>query len=268
MSKMLIDSHCHLEKFHKKGELDAVLERASGEGVSRLITVGTSLEDWELYCELAASHPEQIYHTLGLHPCYVEEDWEISIERLKTIFEREPRPVALGEIGLDAYHLPKDKQQAELIYGRQRLAFKAQLAIACLRKCPVVVHSRGTFQDCIETIDGSGLDWANVVFHCFADGPEEVAALNERGGFASYTGIVTYDKADAVRASVAKQGLERLMIETDSPYLTPVPHRGKPNQPAFVVETARKCAEVLNVSYEELARATTKNTENFFSLKR
>ena len=106
-----------------------------------------------------------------------------------------------------------------------------------------------------------------MVFHCFANGPEEVKALNERGGVASFTGIVTYKNAEAVRASVAQQGLEHVMIETDAPYLAPVPHRGKANEPAFVVETARACAAVLNVSYEELVNAATGNTERFFNLR-
>ena len=129
-----------------------------------------------------------------------------------------------------------------------------------------MVHSRNTFQDCVEAIDSSGIDWTKLVFHCFADGSDEVKILNERGGVASFTGIVTYKNADTVRESVAKQGLKRLMIETDSPYLTPVPHRGKPNEPAFVVETARACAEVLKVSYEVLVETVTSNTEQFFGL--
>jgi TatD DNase family protein len=134
-------------------------------------------------------------------------------------------------------------------------------------QCPVVVHSRGAFRECVEMIDASGMEWPRVVFHCFTEGAAEMSELGARGGFGSFTGIITYKTADAVRAAARAQGLSRCMIETDAPYLTPMPHRGKPNEPAFLVHTAEYAArEVFGIAPEELARATTKNARMFFGI--
>src|SRR5690606_20694187 len=132
----------------------------------------------------------------------------------------------------------------------------AQLTLAKQYSCPVVVHSRGAFMETVKMIDTSGVDWSRVVFHCFAEGATEMAELQSRGGRGSFTGIVTYKSAANVREAALAQGLSRLMIETDAPYLTPVPHRGKPNEPAYVRHTAEYCAELFGVSYEELASTT------------
>lgn len=176
-------------------------------------------------------------------------------------------PVALGECGLDRFHLPKDVAEAERILAWQRDAFAAQLALAKRLECAVVVHSRGAFRECVDMIDASGVDWSRVVFHCFTEGAVEMAELMQRGGFGSFTGILTYKSADAIRAAAKAQGLARCMIETDAPYLTPVPHRGKPNEPAFVRHTAEFAAkEVFGVSYEEFAAVTTANARTFFGL--
>jgi TatD DNase family protein len=177
-----------------------------------------------------------------------------------------PKPVALGEIGLDRFHLPKDAVGAERIFGWQRAAFAEGLKLAGRLGVPVVVHSRGAFRECVEMIDASGVDWGQVVFHCFSEGPAEMEALSRRGGRGSFTGVITYKNAEAVRAAAKSQGLERLMIETDAPYLAPVPHRGKPNEPAFVRHTAEFCAGLFGVPLEELASATTRNARDFFGI--
>ena len=265
---MLIDSHCHLEKSYSQGNLEGLLERACEAGVTQMITVGTDRSDWEVYHKLAAEYPEQIRYTVGLHPCHVEEDWEQQTEGIAAFFKLETnRPVALGEIGLDNYWLPKDEAEAQMVSARQVSAFAAQLQIAKALDCPVIVHSRESFQDCVRMIDESGINWEKVVFHCFSEGPDEVSELNARGGRASFTGIVTYKKnVERVQEAVCKQGLERIMVETDAPYLTPTPHRGTPNEPAFVRFTAEKCAELLGMPFEELAQRATANTRAFFNL--
>ncbi|HWZ95220.1 MAG TPA: TatD family hydrolase, partial [Opitutaceae bacterium] len=177
-----------------------------------------------------------------------------------------PRPVALGECGLDRFHLPKEAIEAERIFAWQRAAFAAQLEIAKRLNCPLVVHSRGAFRECVEMIDASCLDWARVVFHCFSEGAAEMAELASRGGRGSITGILTYKNADAVRAAAKAQGLGRLMIETDAPYLTPMPHRGKPNEPAFLRHTAEYAADFFGVTLDELAATTTANAKAFFQI--
>lgn len=263
----LIDSHTHLDSFHRRGELPAALERAREHGVEALITVGTDLDDWELYRQLAAAHPAVIYHTVGLHPCAVGEDWEEQVGAIAAFWERDPRPVALGECGLDRFHLPKDDAaEAERVFAQQRAAFARQLELARQLECKVVVHSRGAFNECVAMINDSGVDWPRVVFHCFAEGPAEMSILRERGGWGSFTGILTYKSAHSVREAAQVQGLERFMVETDAPYLTPVPHRGKPNEPGFVRHTAEFAAEMFGVDYDELVAITTRNARRFYGL--
>lgn len=263
----MIDSHTHLDSFHRRGELPATLAAARELGVEAMITVGTEREDWELYRQLAAGHAGVIHHTVGLHPCAVGEDWESQVAAIEAFWDLDPRPVALGECGLDRFHLPADDPaEAERVFARQQAAFARQLAQVRKLDCPVVVHSRGAFHECVEMIDQSGVDWTRVVFHCFAEGPAEMSVLSERGGWGSFTGILTYKSATAVREAARVQGLERFMVETDAPYLTPVPHRGKPNQPGFVRHTAEFAAELFGVAYDELATVTSRNARRFYGL--
>jgi len=265
---VLIDTHTHLESFARQGTLPDALARARAAGLETLITVGTSPDDWTLYRDLAREHPGFVRYTVGLHPCAVEADWTSAQAQVEGFWQGpEPRPVALGEIGLDRFHLPKDQAEADRIFGWQRAAFDAGLTLAKRLGCPVVIHSRGAFAECVAMIDASGLDWTKVVFHCFTEGPAEMAELVKRGGSGSFTGILTYKSAEKIRQAAKAQGLARLMIETDAPYLTPMPNRGKPNEPAFVRHTAAFAAkEVFAVGEDELAAATTANARRFFGL--
>ena len=268
----LIDTHTHLDSFARRGELSAVLARARQAGVEAMIGIGTEPGDWGLYRDLAGAHAGVVRYTVGLHPCSVDEHWEAAISQLEGYWSSAglrpapPRPVAVGEIGLDRFHLPKDAAQAERLFGWQRAAFAAGLAVARRVGAPVVIHSRGAFRECVELIDAAGFDWSRVVFHCFSEGPAEMAELTQRGGRGSFTGIITYKKAEPVRAAARAQGLDRLMVETDAPYLAPEPHRGKPNEPAFVRHTAEYCASLFGISPAELAGITTKNAKAFFGL--
>lgn len=268
---VLIDTHTHLDSFARRGELPDVLLRAREAGVGQMIAIGTDADDWPLYRELAQTNPGFVHYAAGLHPCNVGEDWSHGIAQLEAFWSGEksavtPAPVALGEIGLDRYHLPKDTAEAERIFAWQQAAFVAQLALAKRLDCPVVIHSRDAFAECVGMIDGSGVDWRKVVFHCFTEGPREIARLTERGGQGSFTGVITYKNAENVRAAALAQGLERLMIETDAPYLTPMPHRGKPNEPAHLRHTAEFCAGIFGVAQEHLAAVTTANARRFFGI--
>lgn len=277
----LIDTHTHLESFARRGALPETLRRAREAGVDTMITIGTSPDDWAMYRDLAREHAGIVRYSVGLHPCSVDGEWEKAVEQVESFWKAAPAsrpsraeagqtlappPVALGEIGLDRFHLPKDPREAERIFGWQRAAFAVGLEIAKRLSCPVVVHSRGAFRECVDTIDASGVDWSRVVFHCFTEGPAEIEELNRRGGVGSFTGILTYKNAESVRAAALAQGLARLMLETDAPYLTPMPHRGKPNEPAFVRHTAEHAAEIFGVSYDTLAARTTDNARRFFGL--
>lgn len=279
----LIDTHTHLESFARRGELPGILERARAAGLGAMITIGTDTDDWTLYRDLAREHAGFVHYTAGLHPCSVGEDWAGRVAQLEDFWggARCPQrastceqrvegnafhPVAIGETGLDRFHLPKDAAEAEKIFAWQRAAFAEQLKLAKRLGCPVVVHSRGAFAECVGMVDASGVEWGKVVFHCFTEGAAEMAELMKRGGYGSFTGIITYKTADAVRAAAQAQGLDRLMIETDAPYLTPMPHRGKPNEPAYLKHTADFCAGLFGVSPEKLAEATAANARRFFGI--
>lgn len=265
---MLIDTHCHLAKAAASGAVHPVLDRMQQAGVARCITVGTSVADWETYYRLAAVERGRVDWTVGIHPCDVDEDWAEQIKAIPSYFATDPHPVALGEIGLDHFHLPKYPDEAAELKRLQERAFKAQLEIAYQLDCPVVVHSRNAVEACIRMIDESGVDWRKVVFHCFTDGPDLMRQINERGGRASFTGILTYKSrsADPVRAAALAQGLERLMLETDSPYLAPEPVRGQANEPAHTAHTAAFAAGLFGVGLEELAAVTTRNAVEFYGL--
>ena len=279
----LIDSHTHLDSFARSGALPGVLQRARDAGLEAMIAIGTAPDDWSLYREIARENAGFVHYAVGLHPCSVEADWAGAVAQVEAFWKngtgvppvgstdhgrdaRATRPVALGEAGLDRFHLPKDQAEAAKIFGWQRAAFMAQLEIARRLGCPLVVHSRGAFRECVEMIDASGCDWKKVVFHCFTEGEAEMAELVRRGGYGSFTGVLTYKNADAVRAAAKAQGLARLMLETDAPYLTPMPHRGKPNEPAFVRHTAEFAAALFGVSYDELAATTTATAQKFFGI--
>ena len=262
-----IDSHCHLKTFADQCELDAVLARARAAGLRRFITVGTSPEDWVPYRELHAARPGEIDYTVGLHPCHVDDDWTAAVSQLNSFFMPPHPPVAFGEIGLDYFHLPKDPVQAGEVILQQEAAFRQQLLLATELDCPIIIHSRDAFAESVQLIDESGIDWKRIVYHCFTYGADEIAQINQRGGRASFTGIATYKSAHAVREAVRQQGIERLMLETDCPYLSPEPHRGQPNEPARLTHIAERCAESLALPVKELAARATQNTKNFFSLK-
>lgn len=265
---MWIDAHCHLQRFEREGSLEDVLARAEAAGVRQMIAVGTSWQDWEAYRALAERYPRRVFSTVGLHPTSVDDDWAEQLQALPSFFATEPRPVALGEIGLDYHHLPRFPDEAAEVIQRQKAAFAHQLDLALQLDCPVVIHSRKAFEDCCALITASGVPWERVVFHCFSEGPEAVAVLNSYGGRASFTGIVTYTQASAqpVAQALVRQGLDRLMLETDAPYLSPEPHRKAVNEPARTAVIGARAAELLGRDAAEVAAATTANTRAFFGL--
>jgi TatD DNase family protein len=260
----LVDTHTHLDAVSKAGGLPALVGRARDAGVGWMIAIGTAPDDWDLYRDIAAANPDCIRHTIGIHPCSVDERWEDAVSAIPGFWQRGPAPVALGECGLDRFHLPKETADSERTFGMQKAAFDAQLAIAKRLGCAVVIHSRGAFRECVDSIDASGVDWNRVVFHCFSEGEAEILELARRGGRGSFTGILTYKNAEGVRAAAKAQGLERLMIETDAPFLAPVPHRGKPNEPAYLRHTADYAAGLFGVALDELASATTATARRFY----
>ena len=261
----LIDTHTHLDGFARAGTLDGVLARSRAAGVSEMISIGTASDDWALIRDLATTHRGTVYYSVGLHPCCVEANWADEVAQIEAFWSGAKKPVALGECGLDRFHLPKDDAaKAEQVFAWQKAAFELQLEIAKRLRCPLVVHSRGAFAESVAMIDASGVDWTRVVFHCFSEGPAEMSELIQRGAYGSITGVLTYKNAENVREAAKVQGLARLMLETDAPYLTPVPHRGKPNEPALMRHTAEYAAAMFGVGMHELAATSTRTARAFF----
>jgi TatD DNase family protein len=262
---MLIDSHCHLDDFFKQNTLEALLKRARDHGVIRLINVGTSADDWSIHQTVSGRYSE-IFYTVGLHPSCVEKNYETQLEKIQTFFQALTPPVALGEIGLDYHHLLRNEGSSVQLKKYQQNAFEVQLSIARELKCPVVIHSRNAFEDCVAMIDDSGVNWGQIVFHCFSYGISQMKILLDKGAKASFTGIITYKNAIEVQEALIYQGIERLMLETDAPFLTPVPHRGKTNEPAFVSYIAEKAAQLLKQPVSFVTEKTKQTTEVFFHL--
>jgi TatD DNase family protein len=266
---MLTDTHAHLESKALRHELPAVIDRAAAAGVSRIVAIGCDLPSSRACLDIAEKFP-QVWATVGVHPCYVtdvtEPDW---LEQLRKL-TKHPRCVALGEMGLDYYHNPPDGWSLSDYRVRQKEFFRAQLELASEVKKNVVVHQR----------DRAGIDcWRDIVqlaapfqgrlravFHCWILPWAEAAPTIEAGHLISFTGIATYPKAPEVAECAAAAPDGSFMLETDSPYIAPVPHRGQRNEPAYVRHTANRIAELRGVSLEHLAAVTSRTADDFFSL--
>lgn len=261
------DSHCHLKGFQTKGILSEVLARAEEKGVSRMTAIGTSSDDWNFYHNLSKEYKNRIYYSIGLHPSYVKEGFEQELLKMESLLNSYDKPVAIGEIGLDYFHLPRDRSKVVRIIQNQKSAFAKQLQLATSMNLPVVIHSRNAFSDCLQLIEESEMPWDNVLFHCFSEGLNEIKELNDRGGWASFTGMVTYKKNVFLRQALEKQGLNKLIIETDSPYLAPDPKRGSENEPSYLFFTGEHIASYLNTPLSEIAQKSFENTNKFYKIE-
>ncbi len=260
------DTHAHLDYFSKNGSLESVLERAFSSGVGRIVACSTNPSDWPLYRTLSDKFPENIYWQVGIHPSDIDESSLHFAEALSSYFSDSKPPVAIGEIGLDYYRLPGDSEASEKIVSAQRQLFRRQLEFAKDLNCKVCVHARDSLGDCIEDISSVGVDFSNVVFHCFSGSAEQVKRLNALGARASFTGIITYKSAEQMRRAMLAQGLERVMFETDCPYLAPMPHRGKTNEPSLLPLVVRAAAEIFSISAEDMAKISLLNSREFFGI--
>lgn len=258
---MLVDTHAHLTSRRFQGHLDDILARSRAEGVKHIVTIGCDLDDSEQVVGLIEAH-EMVSGAIGVHPCYVHEvtepDW---IDRLKKLAQSHP-VAAIGEIGLDYYHAPPEGFTEESWRARQAEYFEAQLQLSVELALPVVIHQRESGDDVLAILKNFPKSLA--VLHCFTGTQAQAELALELGHYLSFTGVVTYPKAPDVRELAAFVPEDRFMVETDSPYLAPVPFRGKSNEPAYVVHTARQIAEVRGIEPEECASLTTQNAARFF----
>jgi TatD DNase family protein len=251
----MIDSHCHLDDARFDADREAVIERALEAGVEMLLAVGTGSgpPDLEAAIRIADAHA-QIYASVGVHPHDASKATAETFERLGALLAH-PKVLALGEIGLD-YHYNFSPPEV------QRSVFARQLEMARAAARPVIIHTREAWADTLRLIGESGVRAG--IMHCFSEGPEEAEQALGVGFHVSFAGVVTFPKAVRVQAAARMVPEERLLIETDAPYLAPVPHRGKRNEPAFAIETARKLAELRGVPLERVAAATADNFRKLF----
>jgi TatD DNase family protein len=261
---MLIDTHAHLDYEDFAADFDAVLRRAREAGVERVITIGTSLESSRRAVELAERHP-MIYAVVGVHPTTADEasgDIRSALRELAV----HPRVAAIGETGLDYHHLPGEGKNAAF-QQTQASIFRQQLDLAAELGLNVVIHQRDAWEDTLDILrDYTGR--LRGVFHCFGGTPAQAAEVLALGHLVSFTGIVTFKNAAVVRETAASVPADRLMVETDCPYLAPVPFRGKRCEPAHTREVAAAVAQARGESLETLAAQTTANAEAFFRLAR
>jgi TatD DNase family protein len=254
---MLIDSHCHLDFPDFASELDAVVERARAAGITRLVTISTRVRNHGAVLAIAERFPD-VYCSVGTHPHNAHEELDLGTADL-VARARHPKVVAMGEAGLD-YHYDYSPRDAQAQGLRNHIAAARETGL------PLVIHSREADEDMARVLEEeTGKGPFPAVLHCYTGGRELAQRAIALGLFISFTGIVTFKKSDDLRAIAASLPADKFLIETDAPYLAPGPHRGKRNEPAFVVETAKVLAETCGVSFEELARQTT---DNFFRLFR
>lgn len=248
-----IDNHCHLD-----GEPDprTVVEQARAAGVAELVTVGTSLERSVACLELAGA-VAGVWATAGVHPHEARDGCD-GLRRVADAGLSSGRLVAIGECGLDFHydHSPRPDQSR---------VFAEQIRLAQDLGLPLVIHTREAWDETFDILDREGVP-DRTVFHCFTGGPDEAAAALERGAHLSISGIVTFPGATGLRSAVAAAPLERLLVETDSPYLAPVPHRGERNRPAWVVHVGAEVAALQGREVADVARATTATTRAFYGL--
>jgi len=252
---MLIDSHCHLDFPDFAAELDAVVGRARAAGIERMVTICTRVRRHGEVLAIADRFAD-VYCSVGTHPHYAHEELDVTaadlVERA-----RDAKVVAIGEVGLD-YHYDNSPRDA------QEHGFRTHIAAARQTGLPLVIHSREADDDTARILEEeTGKGAFRAVLHCFTGGADLARRAIALGHFISFTGILTFKNSAALRAIAAELPADRILIETDAPYLAPGRHRGKRNEPAYVIETANVLAEVRGVSFDTIARQTT---DNFFRL--
>jgi TatD DNase family protein len=252
---MLIDSHCHLDFPDFAAELDAVVLRARAAGVARMVTISTRVHRHAEVLAIAERFAD-VYASVGTHPHYAHEELDVTAADLVRR-TRHPKVVALGEAGLD-YHYDNSPREA------QESGFRTHIQAARESGLPLVIHSREADDDTARILEEeTGQGAFPAVLHCFTGGLELAHRAVALGLFISFTGILTFKNSTGLRTIAAELPADRILLETDAPYLAPGPYRGKRNEPAYVLETAKVLAETRDVSCDEIARQTT---ENFFAL--
>jgi TatD DNase family protein len=252
---MLVDHHCHLDFPDLAADLDGVIRRSRAAGVGLLVTISTRVRQFETYRRIAETH-DDVFFTVGTHPHNAHEELDVDPDDIARLSEH-PKVVAIGEAGLDYYY---DKSPR----GAQAEGFRRHIAVARATGLPLEIHTRDAEEDTARILEDETAKGAfPALLHCYTGSVDLARRALALGLYVSFSGVVTFKKSDALRAVAAEVPLDRLLVETDAPFLAPDPVRGKRNEPAYVTHTAAALARVKGVTPEELAHATT---ENFFRL--
>ncbi len=256
----LFDTHAHLNDPKFKDDLSDVVLRAQERGVEKVVVPGTNLDDSRTAIQLAHEYPDLIYAAVGVHPHEADGFSEHMLLELENILKTEigNTVVAVGEIGLDFYrnYSPKPAQ----LY-----AFSSQVELAVKYSLPIIIHVRDAFEDVFRILESFG-NGVRGVFHCFSGGPEEAIEAVKLNFWVSFAGNVTYKKSERLRQAVSRVPVSKILVETDSPYLTPVPFRGKRNEPSFLHYTLNTLAQIKGVDVEDMARFAFENGIKAFNL--
>ncbi len=250
---MLIDSHCHLDFDDFSDDLDATLSRADDAGVSHILCISVTLEDFPRVLDVATRR-DTLFASVGVHPCYPDAK-QPTVAQLVDL-AKHPKVVAVGETGLDFMRV-----EGDMSWQHER--FHTHIEAAAQTGKPLVIHTRAAAQATIDTLKSHNAARSGGVMHCFAEDWDIAKQALDLGFYISFSGILTFKSAKAVQEAAKRVPLDRLLVETDAPYLAPMPHRGKANEPAYVRHTAQFLADLRGVSLEEIA---TQTTSNFFAL--
>lgn len=259
---MFIDSHCHLDFPEYRERLPEVLANMATAQVSHALCISVDLPDFPLVRQLAETHPH-LYASVGVHPDY-EDTPEPTVDFLVEA-AKHPKVIAIGETGLDYYRMA-DRAYADMEWQRTR--FRTHIRAAIESGCPLIIHTRSASEDTIRILKEEGAERIGGVMHCFTESLEVARQAIDLGFYISFSGIVTFKSAKDLQETCRQVPLERMLIETDSPYLAPIPHRGKTNEPAWVSHVARYIADLKGVSVDVIAEHTTHNFFQCFQVNR
>ena len=261
---MFFDSHCHLTDERLGIQREAILERSRAAQVSRIVSISVDLDDSEKI--LSFTDGQEIFASVGVHPQNALSWNEGSATRMEAL-AAQPHVVALGEMGLDYLYDETHPDYPGATRTRQEEVFEAQLEIAARLKLPIVIHNRLADERLLEIVANYQTQLVGGVFHCFSSSPEIARRVLDLGFHLGFTGIVTFKKAFEVQESALLCPLDRMLIETDAPYLAPMPYRGKMNEPSFVPFVAAKLGELRGLTGEAMGEITTRNTLNLFAIR-
>ena len=251
----MIDSHCHLDHEPLKSDLSNIIKRSKDVGIEKLLTISTSVESFKKIKNII-NEDEIIFGTVGIHPHETDNN-EISIDYIVKNFEENPKIIGIGETGLDFYYNNSDKE-------KQIKSFKKHIEASIKTNSPLIVHSRNAEDETFEILNKYQGEKLKILMHCFTGSKNFAEKLLKLNAFFSASGIITFKNSMDLQETFKILPLEKILIETDSPYLAPVPNRGKKNEPSFLSYTAQKLADIKDVSKKEITKITTKNFNNLF----